>query len=235
MGDRADLHFRAGWTETLTGVLAQGGQLHVTYDSARLPQCRRNWRGAEIGRIELAGCFHPGGSIFTEPRGTTLDVPLGAERLELWFRTFLSIAVGLPCEAWDSRFGANYWYDIAPRGPAQPVRYRLDATPSLAMVNVLAAEVDRTWVPARAATRESAGAEVRTTLSLVVWGPKCSVSKERLGRCPRLWTFRRTDSLRNLHVVLPGPGGRERRRIRARRGGGPPELGRIRPGRLAPA
>ncbi|HSH58209.1 MAG TPA: DUF6209 family protein [Acidimicrobiales bacterium] len=78
------------------------------------------------------------------PKPVVLKVPLDAERVEMWFRNFLSAAVGGGrCEAWDSRFGENYWYDIAARGPAQPVRYRVGTVPDLGMVNVLAARADK--------------------------------------------------------------------------------------------
>lgn len=189
MGDRADLHFGAGWTESLTGELAQGGQLSLAYDPARLPQCRLNWRGAEVWDIEVAGRFHPGGSIFSQPvlerirmpsggpvvglvpKPVLFDVPLGAERMELWFRNFLSAAVGgRRCEAWDSRFGENYWYDVAPRGPAQGVRYRLGAVPDLGMVNVLAARLEKKRVSLPGPSPGTSSAmELRTVLSLVVW------------------------------------------------------------------
>ncbi|HWC10136.1 MAG TPA: DUF6209 family protein [Acidimicrobiales bacterium] len=189
MGDRADLHFGAGGTESLTGDLAQGGQLSLTYDPGRLPHCRLNWRGAEVWDIEVGCRFHPGGSVSRQtvlerirmpsggmvvglvPKPVLFDVPLGAERMELWFRNFLPAAAGgRSCEAWDSRFGENYWYDVAPRGPAHPVRYRGGAIPDLGMVNVLAAQLQTKRVPEGGEPLgESSAADVRTLLSLAVW------------------------------------------------------------------
>lgn len=188
MGDRADLHFGAGWTESFTGELAQGGQVSLTYDPARLPECRFNWRGAEVWDVEVACRFHPSGSVFRQtvlerirmsggvvvdlvPKSVIFEVPVGAKRMELWFRNFLSAAVGgRRCEAWDSRFGENYWYDVASRRLEHPVGYRLGTVPDVGMVNVLAARVQKKRVSLPGATPgTSFGAELRTTLSLSVW------------------------------------------------------------------
>ncbi len=47
------------------------------------------------------------------PKQVVLKVPLDAVRVELRFRNFASAAVGgRRCEAWDSRFGENYWFQV---------------------------------------------------------------------------------------------------------------------------
>jgi hypothetical protein len=39
-------------------------------------------------------------------------VPMGATQVELWFRN--SYQASSRCEAWDSRFGQNYWFNVTP-------------------------------------------------------------------------------------------------------------------------
>jgi len=134
-----NLRFLADWTSVLTGDLAQGGKLAIEFDRQRLPQCRLNWRGAEVWDINGYARFHPSGEVFTgsllqriaSPAGivTTLQpipwevsVPFDAAQVELWFHNFYQMSSR--CDAWDSRFGQNYWFDVASRGPSQPVIYR---------------------------------------------------------------------------------------------------------------
>jgi hypothetical protein len=116
--------FTADWKQSATALVA-GGQAGVSYDPARLPACRGNL-GYGVG---------PGWSIeaYTRVNGISLDQPLGiagaglanlglppgtlpsftlpfAGNLEIWFEN--SDAFG--CNAWDSDYGANYSFTIAP-------------------------------------------------------------------------------------------------------------------------
>jgi hypothetical protein len=77
-----------------------------------------------MGDIEIYIKFHPGGQFYFESlkkektyaqelrtKRYEVDVPLDATQVELWFRNFY--VVSSMCEAWDSQFGRNYWFDVA--------------------------------------------------------------------------------------------------------------------------
>ena len=124
--------FLPDWKEVCDGVLEPGGRLHVSYDAQRLTACRMRWREAQVWDIEAHIRFHPGGELLKEsvlekireppgtgavvdlvPRTVEVVVPIGARRVELWFHNFYTSAVGgRTCDAWDSRFGRNYWYEV---------------------------------------------------------------------------------------------------------------------------
>jgi len=172
----ANVRFVADWTSTLTGDLAQGEKLAIEFDPQRLPQCRLSWRGAEVGDITGYARFHPSGEVFSGSLlqhvssssgiGTTLQpipwqvsVPFDAAQLELWFHNFYQVSSR--CDAWDSRFGQNYWFDVAQRGPSRPVIYRVGASPRWDMESfsftttksIRAPAVVRAWAPGRGQMR----------------------------------------------------------------------------------
>jgi hypothetical protein len=125
----ATLLFLPGWRNIQQAHIVPGRTLTIEYDQERLPHCRLNWRGAEVWDIEVCIKFHPGGQRSTgsvleqireppefgvvvelRPKRYAVVVPMDATRVELWFRNFYQYSSG--CEAWDSRYGANYWYDV---------------------------------------------------------------------------------------------------------------------------
>ncbi len=124
----ATLRFLADWQEVQEGEIRPGGRLIIYYDSSRLPQCSISWRGARVRELEVNLRFHPGGQslkastlrpISAGPNGFTIGyedqpveirVPPDAERVELWFHNFYQVSSR--CDAWDSRFGQNYWYEV---------------------------------------------------------------------------------------------------------------------------
>lgn len=126
--ENATLEFLIDWQERQTGAIRAGGKLIIKYDPERLKHCRLNWRGAEVWDIEAFVKFHPGGQFFSgtvlekisandygpvirlEPKPLEVDVPRDAREVEMWFRN--SHFVSSQCEAWDSRFGQNYWYSV---------------------------------------------------------------------------------------------------------------------------
>ena len=124
---RAVVRFLAGWTETLEGEVRPGGVLVIDYDPSRLPDCHTTWRGADVWSITAFARFHPGGATAQgplleeisdgglvhghRPKPLELRVPEDAERVELWF--YSSYQLSSACEAWDSRYGQNYWFDVA--------------------------------------------------------------------------------------------------------------------------
>ena len=124
---RAVIRFLLGWQETQGGDIRPGGTLVVDYNPERLPHCHTNWQGADIWDISVCIRFHPGGhlsqgSVLEElateqhfvyghrPRPFEITVPADASQIELWFHT--SYQLTSFCEAWDSRFGQNYWFNV---------------------------------------------------------------------------------------------------------------------------
>ena len=181
----ANLRFLADWTSTLTGDIAQGEKLTIEFDPQRLPQCRLNWRGAEVWDIISYAHFHPSGELFSgsllqriaspngivttlQPTPWQLSVPLDAAQVELWFHNFYQVSSR--CDAWDSRFGQNYWFDVARRGPNQPVIYRADASSRLDMVNAFDVTVTKRkhFFPGTG-PGTPAGSELQTVLTLKAW------------------------------------------------------------------
>lgn len=130
----ATLQFRPDWTTTTTSEIVQGGQLCIEYDPERLMRCRMEWDGAEIWGLEVQIIFHPRGTfsasllkdvrpepwgpvIAHAPQPVDVTIPSDAEWIEMWFHNFLPEQVGgNQCDAWDSRYGQNYWYQVEPRG-----------------------------------------------------------------------------------------------------------------------
>jgi hypothetical protein len=111
-----------GWEPTWSGTPKAGGHLAIDYDFARLPQCRNqsrlvswvvevSWRfdGGATSTAALPGS--PGAGETLPKSG--IAIPEGARSIELWFE---NRAVGGydDCEAWDSRYGANYTHALAP-------------------------------------------------------------------------------------------------------------------------
>ncbi len=134
---RAAVGFLAGWTEVQHGAIVQGGTLRLEYDPARLAECRASYTFAPAWDIEAQGRFLPGGQTFSgsvvafattetglrldrpSPGALEVEVPRDATAVEVWFRNWS--AMSSPCEAWDSRFGDNYRFEVLPRGPAAPL------------------------------------------------------------------------------------------------------------------
>jgi hypothetical protein len=116
--------FTAGWTESTTPLVA-GEQAQVSYDPARLPTCRGNLGYGTGPSWSINAYTQVNGIAFNQPLGiagaslANLGLPAGAlpsftlpfaGTLQLWFEN--SDAFG--CNAWDSDYGANYSFTIAP-------------------------------------------------------------------------------------------------------------------------
>ena len=124
---QAILRFVAGWNENLEGEIRAGETLVIEYDPERLAQCHTTWRGADIWNITVHIRFHPSNRSYEEsvlepvmeggmtiahrPKPVQITVPGDARQLELWFHT--SYQLSSSCEAWDSRFGKNYWFTVS--------------------------------------------------------------------------------------------------------------------------
>src|SRR5712692_7686159 len=150
----AVLRFLPDWQQAGEGAILRGESVAIEFTPERLTGCRRTRHGAEVWDIEAFARFHPRGELL---RGSVLDrirtggvvtalvpkplelaVPSDAIRLEIWFDNFVD--AGGRCDAWDSRFGENYWFDVGGPKPIElqdPVLYRDGAISRPDLVNVV--------------------------------------------------------------------------------------------------
>jgi uncharacterized protein DUF6209 len=172
----ATLEFLPGWQQEQQGAITRGGTLTLNYDKTRLADCFPPWRGAELGDIVARCRFHPRGDITAGSVVSSvleLPVPVDATQAEIWFENFSQTSS--PCEAWDSRFGQNYWFNIdgpPPRLPMPAVSYRSGAVTRPEIVNVQehhAVKVNAFPAPP-IGSRD--GTDLRTTLAVVAWVQK---------------------------------------------------------------
>jgi hypothetical protein len=120
----ATMAFTAGWMQSATPLLA-GEQVSVSYDPARLATCRGNVGGGSGPGWSIDGFYSVNGIAFEQavpiagaslanlhlPAGTlpSFTLPFAGD-LQIWFEN--SDAFG--CNAWDSDYGANYHFTVAP-------------------------------------------------------------------------------------------------------------------------
>src|SRR5215471_3898863 len=146
------LQFFPDGQQSMDREILRGATLGIDYAPARLTGCRRSWRGAEVWDIEAFVRFHPRGDLTRGsvmerisdglvssliPKRLNVAVPSDTTKIEMWFHNFAEI--GGQCDAWDSRFGENYWFDVGGPSPIlirDPVRYREGAAPRPDLVNV---------------------------------------------------------------------------------------------------
>jgi hypothetical protein len=191
---KAVLRFLPNWQEADEGEISRGDRVAIEFAPERLTGCRRNWRGAEVWDIEALARFYPRGEILRGslldrirtggvvtsliPKPTEFAVPSDARRLEIWFHNFA--AAGGHCDAWDSRFGENYWFDVGGPEPMQsqdPVRYRDGAMPRPDLVNVVDQfAIKRNVFPAPP-NGPPVGKDLRTSLTLRVWVKNLAYAK----------------------------------------------------------
>jgi len=148
------VQFLPDWRQIGQDEILRGSSFGIEFAPDRLTGCRRNWRGAEVWDIEALVRFHPRGELVhgglleqnrtggvvtaLSPKRLDITVPSDTTQIEMWFHNF--VEVGGRCDAWDSRFGENYWFDVAgpnPVEPSDPVRHREGAIPSPDFVNVV--------------------------------------------------------------------------------------------------
>jgi hypothetical protein len=173
----------------------RGGRLAIEFDPTRVGGCRRNWRGAEVWDIEGFVRFHPRGEIVHSslmqkvrqqgvitalaPTLWHLPVPKDATKLEVWFHNFAD--VGDRCDAWDSRYGENYWLDVGGDDPVQlsdAVRYRDGASARPDLVNVTDEGASKKNVFPRRTDGPTMGEDLRTLLSVRAWVSNIDFTKE---------------------------------------------------------
>ena len=120
-GPRGTLTFAGDFTQTQHGAIVAGGELAVEYDLGRLTTCRDTHNGARFWSLDAYAQFQPSGQVVTGtvvasngtawfPTPFVTHVPAGSTRVALWFRN----ASPPSCEGWDSNYGNNYTFAIAP-------------------------------------------------------------------------------------------------------------------------
>jgi hypothetical protein len=120
------LRFLSDWSYEKNGDIRPGESLSIEYASERLPRCRNRRYGSDAWNIMTHIRFHPNeqeqsGDVTTReeksgrmvPKSLTVEVPVDATKIELWFRNTDDGG----CVEWDSRYGQNYWFDVAPAYP----------------------------------------------------------------------------------------------------------------------
>jgi hypothetical protein len=185
------VQFLEEWRQTQSGAIERGGRLRIEYDMRRLPRCFTKWRDAEVGDISVYVRFHPRGEIVSgtvvapvrdreDPPGLVVGhvpmpfeaaVPSDATQVEIWFHNFYQTSSR--CDAWDSRFGDNYWFEVGgapPRIPARPVSYRSGAVTRPDIVNVLEQSAAKVNVfPPPPGGGSPQGSDLQTMLRVTAW------------------------------------------------------------------
>jgi len=110
----ATLRFLAGWLQEQVGDIRAGEPLQIEYDPERLLACRAYRYGQPAWSIAAYLRFHPGGqeqSGRLVPGPLEVIVPSDTTQVEMWFNNTDHTG----CIAWDSRYGQNYWINVAPK------------------------------------------------------------------------------------------------------------------------
>jgi len=131
-GTTTTVTFSEDFLESADGPIVAGGAIVVDYDLDRLTACRGSTNGSEVWGITGWAKFGP-----SEPKQfaltrleagrvvavrAELEVPATATSAELWFTTNNRWG----CNAYDSNEGANYRFDVEPRGDAAVLVFDAD-------------------------------------------------------------------------------------------------------------
>ena len=111
--------FAANWTQTVSGSLVAGQPITLAYDASRLPSCRGNTDsggpGWTITAFYMLNGDFQGGNVAVAGQGLSngpnppvFTVPDGGD-LAVWFQ----VTSVFGCEAYDSKFGANYHFHVS--------------------------------------------------------------------------------------------------------------------------
>lgn len=119
-GSAPTIRFADDFTQTVSGDLVAGGSVRIDYDLDRLTECRGSTGGSEVWGVTgyaqfdgdepvTFGLSHLSGGRVV-PDVASVAIPDGATQLTTWF----SVSNRWGCIAYDSNFGANYGFDVAP-------------------------------------------------------------------------------------------------------------------------
>jgi hypothetical protein len=120
------VHLLSNFVSRVDGTLQEGQPFGVDFDLQRLPFCiTRTGDGRFTGGATMYHRFDGGAVVETNllapppladghpgnlPIAPTLTPPAGARSVEMWFHAVDSYG----CSLWDSNYGANYRFPIAP-------------------------------------------------------------------------------------------------------------------------
>ncbi len=115
----ATITFRSDWNIVRNGLFIEGGRARIQYDAARLPGCRGDQNGKPAWSITgyarvndgPVQSFEAGG--YSPSNGTqepVIQLP-AAGRVAFWFQ----ITNVWGCSAWDSNYGKNFVFEVAPQ------------------------------------------------------------------------------------------------------------------------
>jgi len=136
-GELTTITFDGDWAETADGAIVAGSPLRIDYDLDRLTDCRGETNGSEVWGVTGFASFD-GGATETfgvsrlsngkvVPLVAELEVPAGAESVELWFQ----INNRWGCNAYDSNENRNYEFAIEQRANTAIVAFEADGSESL--------------------------------------------------------------------------------------------------------
>jgi hypothetical protein len=150
-----------------SGLIRPGARLAIAYDPTRLAHAAGAQALSQVEEILAHVRFHPGGQTASGPvaQGAASDppsptgaprpvpyailVPDDATQVEVWFER----RSGAGADAWDSRYGQNFWFDVDRSGLAVPhdsVGLRTGAVVDAAIVGVVADAAAKERTPAGA-------------------------------------------------------------------------------------
>ena len=108
------VRFLSDWSQQQDGDIRAGAALRIDYDPQRLPHCRSYRYGQPSWSIAAYLRFYPGGQersgcVAPVLQPWEVTVPNDAKKIEIWFNNTDQTG----CTAWDSRYGQNYWLEVA--------------------------------------------------------------------------------------------------------------------------
>src|SRR5262245_25406976 len=192
---QAVLEFSPDWLQSQTGTILRGGTDVITMPPESVRACRNIMHCAVLWDIEAVAEFHQRGDLVrvsliqhfnrdrivatSAPRYLEVAVPSDSRQIEMWFHNFAEL--GGRCDAWDSRFGDNYWFDVAGLEPVQlqdAVRYRDGAIARPEFVNVYDQTAVKKDVFPAPPNGPPVGKDLRTSLSVRAWVKNIAFVKE---------------------------------------------------------
>jgi hypothetical protein len=108
----ATVRYLLDWSHQQSGEIRPGETLRIEYDIQRLPHCRAERYGQKAWSIIAQLRFHPGrqeGAGDVSSGECDVSVPANTTQIELWFKNTDHTG----CSTWDSRYGQNYWLNVA--------------------------------------------------------------------------------------------------------------------------